>query len=504
MLLTEILSGINCVQSKVRDTDIENITAKAEEIGEKTLFILYKGVKFDNTANIRHITDKKPTAILTDQKLSETEDVQIVLVENARLAYAYAIYNFYKIKSNTTKFYAVTGSNGKTTTATMLYRIFRKSNIKCGFIGTGKILINDNLYSDAYYSMTTPDPEILYPVIKKMQDAGCEKIVMEVSSHALALHKVAPLKYECSLFTNLSSEHLDFHKTIEEYYSAKKSIFKQSKIGIFNTDDYYSKRAFEECGNGLINYSVGIKNDADAMAKEISLYGINKSSYIYRESQKIFKINLNLGGEYNISNSLMAAKCALISGIDTHIIKTALEEIRGIEGRCEVVCDTPMIIIDYAHTDEALETVLKFIKTTKNSEQKLFSLFGCGGERDKEKRPRMARISEKYSDFTIITSDNSRNENPKEILKEIEAGFTKRESYSIIESRADAIENAILNLGDKDLLMIIGKGHERYNIDLNGYHDFDEREIIKKALQKRKNIQNENKNRNTANTFFDK
>ena len=181
-----------------------------------------------------------------------------------------------------------------------------------------------------------------------------------------------------------------------------------------------------------------------------------------------------------------------------------MEEIEGIEGRCEILSDKPMIIIDYAHTDKALETVLKFVKRNKNSEQKLFSLFGCGGERDKEKRPRMAKISEKYSDFTIITSDNSRNENPKEILKEIEQGFIKRDSYSIIENRADAIASAIINLDDNDVLMIIGKGHERYNIDLNGYHDFDEREIIKKALQERKNIKNENKNRNTANTFFDK
>ncbi len=504
MLLTEILSGISSVHSKFSNIDIENITTKAEEIGEKTLFIFYKGVKFDNTANINLITDKKPTAILTDQNLSATADTQIILVENARLAYAYAMYNFCQIKANTTNLYAVTGSNGKTTTATMLYSIFRKANIKCGFIGTGKILINDNLCSGAYYSMTTPDPEILYPVIKKMQDEGCEKIVMEVSSHALALHKVAPLKFECAIFTNLSSEHLDFHKTIEEYYKTKKTIFKQSKIGIFNNDDYYSKKAFEECESNLIKYSVAIKNDADAMAKEISLYSIKESAYIYRESQAIFKINLNLGGEFNISNSLLAIKCALVSGIDTSVIKSALEEISGIEGRFEVVSYTPMIIIDYAHTDMALETVLNFIKSNKNSEQKLFSLFGCGGERDRKKRPRMARISEKYSDFTFITSDNSRNENPEEILKEIEQGFIKSDSYSIIVNRADAIRFAILNLGDKDVLMIIGKGHERYNIDSKGYHDFYEREIINKALEERKNIQNENKNRNTANTFFDK
>lgn len=504
MLLTEILSGISCVNSAFFDTDIENITAKAEEIGENTLFILYKGINFDNTCNINLVIDKKPAAILTDQKIDIKTDCQIIVVENARLAYSYAMYNFCKIKANITKIYAVTGSNGKTTTATMLYSIFRKANIKCGFISTGKILINDKLCSDSHYSMTTPDPQILYPIIKKMQNEGCEKIVMEVSSHALSLHKVAPLRFECALFTNLSSEHLDFHKTIEEYYKAKKSIFKQSKIGIFNTDDYYSKKAFEECDGDLIKYSIAIKNDADAIGKEVVLYSLNKSSYIYRESQKIFKINLNLGGDYNISNSLLAIKCALISGVDTTTIKAAIEEITGIEGRCETVCEHPMIIIDYAHTDKALETVLKFVKANKKCGQKLFSLFGCGGERDKEKRPRMAKISEKYSDFTVITSDNSRNENPKEILKQIESGFIKNDSHLIIENRDDAIRNTILNLADTDILMIIGKGHERYNIDSDGYHTFDEREIIKKALKERKIIKNENKNRNTANTFFDK
>lgn len=503
MLLSDVLKGIKCDCSEIPEMDVENITAKANLIKEKTLFVLYKSINRNNDTRIEELLKMRPCAILTDINIDIKTSIPIIYTKNARMAYSYAMYNFCKINPKSLSFYAVTGSCGKTTTATILYSIFRKANFKCGFIGTGKILINDSIETDKYYSMTTPDPELLYPLIQKMQSLGCEKIVMEVSSHALALHKVAPIKFECSIFTNLSSEHLDFHGSIEEYYKTKLSIFSQSKKAIFNLDDAYSRRAFLEIGESLERYSVGVKNDADAVAKEIVFEGIEGSSYIYRERNLLFKIKLNLGGEYNISNSLLAIKCALLSGIEAKTIKEALQQITGIDGRLEKVCNTPSVIIDYAHTDNALENVLKFIKANKKSEQKLISVFGCGGERDKEKRPRMAKISEENADFTLVTSDNSRGENSREILKEIEKGFKKSYSYSVIENRAEAIREAILKSRDCDIILIIGKGHERYNIDSLGYHSFDEREIIKKALEERKIIQNENKNRNTANTFFD-
>lgn len=502
MLLSEVLRGINCKTAHIPDIDIENITAKTELINSKTLFILYRGVKCDINNYLDNVIKKNPALIISDRAINGILKIPTLLVDNARIAYSVAMYNFCKINAENLKLYAISGSNGKTTTATMLYTIFRKADIKCGFIGTGKILINDCIVTNEYYSMTTPDPELLYPIIKSMENAGCEKIVMEVSSHSLALFKVYPLSFECSVFTNLSPEHLDFHNTVEEYYAAKASLFKQSKTGIFNMDDYYSKRCFLE-SSGINKYSVGIENDADAMAKEINLRHLYGSDYIYREANILFKVNLNIGGQYNVSNSLLAVKCALLSGVSINIVKDALEEIKSIDGRLEKICDSPLVIIDYAHTDKALETVLKFIKKSKKIGQRLISVFGCGGERDKEKRPRMAKISEKYADFTYITSDNSRGESTKEILSEIEKGFTEKTKYSIIENRIDAINKAILSSTSDDIILIIGKGHERYNIDSSGYHAFDERKIIKKAIEK-KNSNNENKNRNTVNTFFNK
>ena len=502
MLLSELLRGIDCKTAHIPDIEIENITAKTELINNNTLFILYKGLKCDTDTRLNDIIDKKPAAIISDRAIKGNFKIPTILVDNARIAYSVAVYNFCKIDAEKLKFYAISGSNGKTTTATMLYTIFRKADIKCGFIGTGKILINDRTVTNEYYSMTTPDPELLYPIIKSMENEGCEKIVMEVSSHSLALFKVYPLNFECAIFTNLSPEHLDFHNTIDDYYAAKASLFKQSKTGIFNMDDYYSKRCFIESSD-INKYSVGIENDADIMAKEINLSHLDGSDYIYREQNILFKVRLNIGGIYNVSNSLLAVKCALLSGVSIGSVKDALEEIKSIDGRLEKICDSPLVIIDYAHTDKALETVLKFIKENKKVGQRLISLFGCGGERDKEKRPRMAKISEIYADFTYITSDNSRKESTKAILSEIEKGFTKKSNYSLIENRADAIKEAILNSSPNDIILIIGKGHERYNIDSSGYHSFDERKIIKKAIEE-KNSNNENKNRNTVNTFFNK
>lgn len=486
MLLSDILSGIEIISPEIPDISIENITAKVSEIKSSSLFIFYKPHSVDINTVLKKITEKLPAVILTDIEITEKLSIPVIRVKNARRAYSYVMFNFCNIDTKKLKFYGVTGSNGKTTTATMLYKIFRKANVKCGFIGTGKILINDEQISDTYYSMTTPDPDLLYPIIKKMELCGCEKIVMEVSSHALSLFKISPITFECAMFTNLTHEHLDFHKNTEEYFQAKLSLFRQSRIGIFNVDDAYGSRAFLECAESISAISTGIKKDADVMAKETNICSLFNLSFIYREKDVLFKVVLNIGGEYNVSNALLAIKCALSAGIRKDIIQSALEAIRNIEGRLEIVNDEPCVIIDYAHTPAALESVLNFIYSTKKTEQKIVSIFGCGGDRDREKRAIMAKISEKYSALTYITDDNSRSEDPMKILCEIEAGFSKNANYFMINDRESAISEAILKSDKNDIILIIGKGHERYNIDADGYHSFNEKEIIEKALSERK------------------
>ncbi len=483
MLLSELLYGIDLYSESIPNVDIKKVTAKINMIEKECLFILLKRINSSNV--IKNIKEKAPSVIITDLEDNFEWKIPIVRVKNARLAYAHIMWNFSRIDLNKIDFFGITGTNGKTTTASILYNIFKFANVKCGFIGTGKILINGKSIAKKNYSMTTPDPEELYPIIKRMELEGCKSIVMEISSHSLALFKVAPIRFKCSVFTNLSPEHMDFHGSIDEYYKAKKSLFYQSRYSVFNLDDPYSDKARRECAEFTQAYGVGIKSDADAMAKDVSLFGLFGSSYIYREKNIIFKNTISLVGEFNISNSLLAIKCAIIAGVPIEIIQNSFKTLNGIDGRFELIHDSPMIIIDYAHTEKAMENLLVFVNTAKKQEQKVISVFGCGGDRDKEKRPKMARIAERLSDFVIVTSDNSRTESTKKIVNEIEIGFKDKSNYTVIENRADAINHAVKCANNSDIVLIIGKGHERYNIDSLGYHKFDERKIIMKALKER-------------------
>lgn len=465
--------------------EIENVTTSLQNINSGTLFVFIKSIKFDITKIIQCVLALKPAAVLCEEDLPISEvGIPVLKCKNARRLLAYIYARFYEINFKKLHFVGITGTNGKTTTATMLSHILSHSGKKVGFIGTGKIIINGKLISDFDYSMTTPDPEYLYYAIKEMQLAECEYVIMEVSSHALYFDKTAPILFDIALFTNLSAEHLDFHKSIDEYFEAKMKLFSRTKFGIFNTDDEYSQKAYMQakCKKSCI----GILKDADAMAREVCLSGLSSSEYIYREKSRLFKVNLKLGGAFNVYNSMMATAAALSLGIEPEKIKDAFGTLDFIDGRLEIINDEITVIIDYAHTEEAFRNLLKLVYSNKNIEQKLITVFGCGGERDKTKRPKMAREAEKYSDLVIVTSDNSRQESEIEIIKNILSGFKSTEHRKVITSRKAAIEYAIAFADAGDTVAIIGKGHERYNLDKNGTHRFDERVIIKNALKKRK------------------
>lgn len=478
----------------IKNSEIEKVTTSSENINDKTLFVVIQSINFDVNKIIEYVISKKPAAIVCNKTLNvESEDIQILKAENTRSLLPFIYSRFYKIDYSKMRFVAVTGTNGKTTTATMLSHILSESGSKVGFIGTGKIIINGKQINDLKYSMTTPDPVLLYSVIKEMENAGCDTVVMEVSSHALHYDKVLPIPFEIAIFTNLSSEHMDFHKNMETYYKTKLKLFSQTKAGVFNMDDEYCIRAF----NDLLcrKCSIGIIRDAESVARDVIQYGLSGSEYIFCESNRLFKVKLKLGGAYNIYNSMLAIKGALEMGIKPCVAKDALASLQYIDGRLEAVCESPTVIIDYAHTEAALMNVLRTIKSAKNIGQNIISVFGCGGDRDNSKRPKMAAIAEKYSDFVIVTTDNSRTEPEEKIIEDILSGFTTQSKHKVISSRAYAIEYAILNADKSDIIIIIGKGHERYNIDKSGYHEFDEREIIKSAIKKRRGencISNEN------------
>ena len=487
MNLKDILDGIEYeCRGELDGIQVESVTCDKNKIGQNTLFVLVKGINFDTEKIIEYIIAKRPCAIVCDRDRKIDCDIPTIRVDDSRRALAYLCSRFFGVDYSLTIFIGVTGTNGKTTTATMIYEILKHAGYKCGFIGTGKIEYAGVILTEKTYSMTTPDPELLYKSISKMQGEGCEVIVMEVSSHALALGKVAPIPFSHSVFTNLSPEHLDFHGNMECYYKAKLSLFYQSQNGIFNADDEYSVRAMRECPDICNTASIGVLWDADAMARDLITYDLSGSSYIYREANLIFKVKLTPPGYYNIYNSMLALKCAISFGVKPYIAKEAINAIDGIDGRLEVVHDDITVIIDYAHTEKAFENVLKTVNSGKRMKQRLITVFGCGGDRDRTKRPRMAAVAEKMSDLVIVTQDNPRTENESEIISDILEGFTVAEKRRVITSRRSAITNAIMSADDGDVVIVLGKGHERYNIDKNGYHDYDERLIIKEALEKRR------------------
>ncbi len=470
---------------EISELEFKKLSFRPEEIDSETVYFHLKGKKRDPRKTAEIINEKKPVCVISEEAFSEFSlTVPVINCKNIRLLLSYCFARYSAVNFKQLKFVGITGTNGKTTVASMLKAILEEDGKRVGFIGTGKIISNGRTLNPFDYSMTTPDPDLLYPSIKKMQEDGCEYIIMEVSSHALAYEKIAPIYFEASVFTNLSHEHIDFHGEVEEYYKTKLKLFEQSGIGIFNIDDEYGRRAFSVCE--CEKRSVGILWNADVTAKEPEFKGFLGSSYLYRAKDFIFRMNLPLSGAYNIYNSLCALSCAHALGVRPCVAKSALEKMKSPEGRFETFFDDITVIIDYAHTPKAFENVLKTINSCKNPEQKLFCVFGCGGERDKEKRPLMGKAAEENADFLVITEDNSRGESRENIINDILCGITDKSNCAVIPSRTDAIECAVLDAPKGAVIALLGKGAEKYNIDNRGVHHFDESEIVKNALRKRK------------------
>lgn len=471
-------------RTDVPDLEIKHCSSNYKKISDKTLLFLLPGVNFDTYELIPQFLKSNPTAIVTEN-ISKFPPCKIPVLEvkSARRAFAHAMSNISEINYDKLTFIGVTGTNGKTSTATMIRKILEYNGNKVGFIGTGKIEFESNRYTDNYYSMTSPDPDILYPVIKDMQIHGCETIVMEASSHALELEKLSPIKYKIGIFTGLSHEHLEFHGSMEKYFDAKEKLIKSCDMAIINFDDPWGKRLYEKYKNK--STGIGVVWRSDVSATDVENFGLCGIGYVYRGKNFITRVKLPIPGLYNIYNSMLAFDAAYKLKISPKSIKAALETIKSIDGRCECIFNDITVIIDYAHTPLALKSVLKTIKLDKNPEQKLILVFGCGGERDSSKRPLMAKTAEEYADKIIITNDNPRGENEEKIINDIKSGFS-RKCYAVITDRAEAITYAIKSAKVGDIVLIAGKGHEKYIHDKNGYHYFDEKALINDALKLRK------------------
>ena len=479
MNLKKLFSGISH-EGDITEADISEISTDPNICGKGILTVIYKRLGRAKSEYI--MRDDAITVCENDDNISGG---RIIRVKNARLTLALLYSNFSSIEYDKLTFIGITGTNGKTTTATLCEKILAYASKSVGFIGTGRVEFMGQGLVDKEYSMTTPDPSVLYPAIRKMQDMGCTHIVMEVSSQAIALSKVAPIKFAIGAFLNLSPEHLDNHGNMTEYYEVKRSLFDNVTIGVFNMDDAYSARAEGEC-EVACKKTIGIINDADLGVCELSDLKDLGYEYILRSSDAYFKMRQHLPGAFNVYNVLFATAITEAVGIKNADIRRAIDEIYLIPGRCEIIKDEIRVIIDYAHTPRAMTNMISFARGSSFG-KRVISLFGCGGERDRAKRPLMARAAEKYSDLVYVTEDNSRRENTDMIIKDILSGFSSTDRVRVIPDREGAIRAAIHEALSGDTVLIIGKGNESYNDKGGEKREFDERGIVNDALLQRKN-----------------
>jgi UDP-N-acetylmuramoyl-L-alanyl-D-glutamate--2,6-diaminopimelate ligase len=466
------------------DKDIINVVFDSRKVEDGSLFICIEGLKTDGHKYIDKAINNGAVAILINKELEVYhKGISYIRVFKSREAMSYIAATFYNYPLKKLKLIGVTGTNGKTTTTYLIKGILEKSGYKTGLIGTIKNIIGDDKFLPA--SRTTPESLDLYSLFSKMLEEGVSHVVMEVSSHALDLKRVYGMDFEVAVFTNISQDHLDYHKSIDEYLNTKLDLFrnlKDSSYAIINSDDKHSAQVIEVAAGKIYTYGINNNSDIKAEIYEITPHG----AFFEVRGGLNFDISLKLTGLFNIYNALAAVTTANVLGISPEYIKSGLEEINGIPGRFELINEGQnfSVIVDYAHTPDGMEnvllTALEFVKGD------IIVVFGCGGDRDKEKRPLMGQVGAKYADYCILTSDNPRSEDPGEIIKDIEFGILNMEapsSYEIIIDRRKAIFRAINKAKKNDMVIIFGKGHETYQIFREKIIAFDDREVADEALR---------------------
>lgn len=484
MLLEDLLKGLDykLINGDLK-TNVKEIRYDNRKVTSGDLFVCIKGFKVDGHEFAKSAIDNGATVIIAEKKLDINHGITEVLVEDSRKALAVISSNYYDNPSSKMKIIGVTGTNGKTTTAFMLKSILDKAGHKTGLVGTIANYIGNKVIKT---ERTTPESFELQKLFKEMVDEEVEYCIMEVSSHSLELNRVYGVEFYIGIFTNLTRDHLDFHLTFDNYYKAKYKLFQNSKFKVVNMDDEYGQRVkrdliSEGSEGNIITYS--INNSGDFDARNISVNGIlSNFNVIYKEDSK--DMVLQIPGDYNIYNALGAIASARILDITWENIINALKE-TVVAGRCErVALEYPNdyeIIIDYAHTPDGLENILKTARKFTNN--KLICIFGCGGDRDKQKRGEMGQIAVELADYSIITSDNPRTEDPLLIINDIVKEL-KKNNYEVEENRHAAIEKGMKMAKDGDVLILAGKGHETYQVLKEKTIDFDERKIIKEILAK--------------------
>ena len=481
MKLGQLLAGVNVLDANVAmDTEITSVAYDSRKVTEDSLFVAITGFATDGNKYIPMALEKGAKVVVTAQK--QPESVPYVLVESDRLALAQLGANYFDHPGEAMKLIGVTGTNGKTSTTLLLKHVLETTiGAKVGLMGTMENMVGQQIIPT---ERTTPESFELQALLAQMRDAGCTHAIMEVSSHAIALDRVAGLYYEVAAFTNLTEDHLDFHKTMEHYCDTKAELFRRCKKAVANKDDDWFDRITGKATCQMLTTSV--KSEADLRAENLELLSDGISFTALYNGEKV-AVRLPIPGKFTVYNALSVLGCALQLGIPLADAANALGSAKGVKGRVEVV-PTPgtdyTVLIDYAHTPDGLENVLSSVKGYCKG--RLIAVFGCGGDRDPIKRPIMGRIGTDIADYAIITSDNPRTENPGKIIQDILKGVNSaKNNYEMIENRPKAIQHAMDIAGKNDIIVLAGKGHETYQEICGVKHHLDEREVVAAYLKEK-------------------
>lgn len=482
MQLKTILNGVahTCADG-LGETECRGIANDSRTVREGDLFIAVKGYAADGASFISDAVSRGATAVVAEAGTVVPAGVPAVFVESVRAALPLIAGNFYMDPSRLLKVIGVTGTNGKTTITYILESIIRSAGTDTGVIGTINYRYKD---TSVAAKNTTPGPLELQALLAEMLGAGLDYAVMEVSSHSLDQRRVDNVWFDAGIFTNITAEHLDYHQTMANYLAAKAKLFghlKEKGVAVLNADDIRVAALAPSLGVPVVTY--GIRNDADVRAKDVRL-SLAGSAFIISTPSVSLDVRTKLVGMHNVSNILASVAAALALRIPINAIKRGVERAGAVPGRLEPVdAGQPFkVFVDYAHTEDALFNILTLLRQVR--EKRIITVFGCGGNRDTKKRPRMGKVACEMSDAVVITSDNPRFEEPETIIHEIERGVLGAFSnYEIVVDRRRAIEKALAMAGAGDIVLIAGKGHEDYQIVKDRVLHFDDREMVREILR---------------------
>ncbi|ACV61936.1 UDP-N-acetylmuramyl-tripeptide synthetase [Desulfofarcimen acetoxidans DSM 771] len=490
MLFGEILQSVEVLSAGGNsEIQLTGIAYDSRQANPGFLFVAVEGFQTDGHDYILDAVNNGAVAVILQKDMILPDYIAWARVPDSRKALALLSARFYNYPSRRLKMIGVTGTNGKTTTAHLIESVYRAAGHRTGLIGTCYNLIGEEIFEVKH---TTPESTDLQSLLSAMLKAGVEVVAMEVSSHALNLHRVDGCEFDIAVFTNLTQDHLDFHENMEDYLAAKSILFSGlqgdggkngAKYAIINADDEAAARLTRLSGGQVITY--GMVKKADIIAENITVRADGASFTVASRQGKV-TINLNLTGKFNVYNALAAYSVGMVSGFSPQVIKHALEGVKGVPGRFELVDEGQdfAVIVDYAHTPDGLRNILNTAR--EFTAGKLINVFGCGGDRDRTKRPLMGEISGRLSDFTIVTSDNPRREDADRIILDILVGISRvveRDYYTIISDRRAAIKAALAQAASGDVVIIAGKGHETYQIIGDVRYAFDDREEVRQALR---------------------